>query len=298
MTRLALVPRRDHTIRDALSDFLLSCVASLRSPRTVSFYAERLRHFLAYLEAEGVTDPARLDAHLIRAFLAKQSKTVSPGTVHASARAVRAWVRFLERDGYLEHAPRFDMPRVLPKAQPVLSPEDVRRLLAACASERDRALVLFLLDTGARRAETAGVDWEDVNLQTGVVRLRTTKGGRPRVVILGARSRRALLRYRRGASHADAAPLWQTSDGLRLSYAGVREVIRRAGVRAGVKATPHAFRRTFATLALRGGMNLLHLAALMGHADLTMLRRYAVIVEEDLRKSHQEHGPVDSLLRG
>jgi len=45
-------------------------------------------------------------------------------------------------------------------------------------------------------------------------------------------------------------------------------------------------------------MNLLHLAALMGHADLRMLRRYAVVVEEDLRKSHEEHGPVDKLLRG
>jgi hypothetical protein len=35
----------------------------------------------------------------------------------------------------------------------------------------------------------------------------------------------------------------------------------------------------------------------MGHADLTMLRKYAVVVEEDLRTSREEHGPVDSLLR-
>ncbi len=89
----------------------------------------------------------------------------------------------------------------------------------------------------------------------------------------------------------------QTSDGLRLGYEGLREVLRRSGQRAGVKVTPHATRRTFATLALREGMNLLHLAALMGHTDLTMLRRYAVVVEEDLRKSHEGHGPVDSLLR-
>ena len=235
----------------------------------------------------------------VRAYLAKRAKNRAPATVHASARAIRAWTRFLETDGYLEHAPpRFDMPKVPPKAQPVLSPEDVRRLLAACASERDRALVLFLLDTGARRAEATGVDWGDVNLQTGVVRLRQTTGSRPRVVILGARSRRALLRYRRSIPHADANPLWQTSDGVRLGYAGIREVLRRTGKRAGVKVTSHTQRRTFATLSLRGGMNLLHVAALMGHADLTMLRRYAVVVEEDLRKSHEEHGPVDSLLRG
>jgi len=70
------------------------------------------------------------------------------------------------------------MPKVPRKAQLVLSPEDVKKLLSACSSERDRALMLFLLDTGARRAEAASVDWGDVNLQTGVVRLRKTKGGR------------------------------------------------------------------------------------------------------------------------
>jgi len=295
--RLTLVARNDHTIRDALSDFLLARTSALRSPRTVAYYSETLRPFLAYLEGEGVIDPRQMEVRHVRAFLAGEAKRVAPGTVHASARAIRAWVRFLERDGYLEHAPRFDMPRVPQKPQPVLSPEDVRLLLAACTSERDRALVLFLLDTGARRAEAQSVDWGDVNLETGVVRLRTTKGERPRVVILGARSRRAILRHRRSVPHAERDPLWQTADGLRLSYAGLREVLRRAGDRAGVKVTPHALRRTFATLALRGGMNLLHLAALMGHADLTMLRRYAVVVEEDLRRAHEASGPVDSLSR-
>ena len=103
-----------------------------------------------------MTDPGLLDVRHVRAFLAQKAEHCAPATVHASARAIRAWVRFLERDGYLEQAPRFEMPRVPPKAQPVLSPEDVRRLLATCTSERDSALVLFLLDTGARRAPPSG----------------------------------------------------------------------------------------------------------------------------------------------
>jgi integrase/recombinase XerD len=78
----------------------------------------------------------------------------------------------------------------------------------------------------------------------------------------------------------------------------LREVLRRTGDRAGIKVTPHAMRRTFATLALRGAMNLLHLAALLGHADLSMLRRCAVVVEEDLRRAHEQAGPVDLPLQG
>jgi len=46
MPRLSLVARRDHTTRDALSDFLLARVAALRSPRTIAYYGETLRPFL------------------------------------------------------------------------------------------------------------------------------------------------------------------------------------------------------------------------------------------------------------
>ena len=35
---------------------------------------------------------------------------------------------------------------------------------------------------------------------------------------------------------------------------------------------------------------------LMGHADLTMLRRYLKHTEADLREAHREAGPVDNLL--
>jgi hypothetical protein len=34
----------------------------------------------------------------------------------------------------------------------------------------------------------------------------------------------------------------------------------------------------------------------LGHADLTMLRRYLALVETDLVTAHREHGPVDTLL--
>ncbi len=74
MPRLSLVPRSDLLIRSALSDFLLACVSTLRSPKTMSFYTERLGHFLTYLEAEGITDPHVLEARHVRAFLAKEAK--------------------------------------------------------------------------------------------------------------------------------------------------------------------------------------------------------------------------------
>ncbi|MBM3323618.1 site-specific integrase, partial [candidate division WOR-3 bacterium] len=71
----------------------------------------------------------------------------------------------------------------------------------------------------------------------------------------------------------------------------------RLGQRAGVShCTPHTFRRTFALESLRAGMNLVTLAAIMGHADLAMLRRYLALVEHDLADAHAQHGAVDAML--
>jgi len=76
--RLTLVARNDHTIRDALSDFLLARTSALRSPRTVAYYSETLRPFLAFLEAEDVTDPSLLEVRHVRAYLAKRAKNRAP----------------------------------------------------------------------------------------------------------------------------------------------------------------------------------------------------------------------------
>jgi integrase/recombinase XerD len=295
---LRLVRSSDRLIHEALTDFLLSRSAALRAPRTVEFYRETLKPFHEALVLAGIEDPARIEARHVRAFLSKvAARGAAPGTCHAYARAIRTWLRFLHREGYMERLVSFDLPRVPQQPPKVISIQDVRKLLEAADTDRDKALILFLLDTGARRAEAQALLWGDVNLQTGVVQLRHTKNGRHRMVLLGARSRRALLRYRRRVAHETTSPLWQGPQGRQLLDSGIRQIIRRLSARAGVRASPHDFRRTFASAAVSAGMNLVHLQALMGHADLGMLRRYVAATEEDLKASHASSGPVDRFLR-
>ena len=91
-------------------------------------------------------------------------------------------------------------------------------------------------------------------------------------------------------------PLIQTKIGTRLSLNGMQSVFMRISERAGIKVTPHALRRTFATLTHRAGMNLMDLQALMGHASLDMTRHYIQMEDEDLINAHREHGPIDNYL--
>lgn len=60
---------------------------------------------------------------------------------------------------------------------------------------------------------------------------------------------------------------------------------------------PRTDRPTFALWSLRGGMDVHTLAALMGHADISVLRQYLALSEADLQRAHQAAGPVDRMLK-
>ena len=54
--------------------------------------------------------------------------------------------------------------------------------------------------------------------------------------------------------------------------------------------TCHTFRRTFALTCLPNGMNIYVQARLMGHADITILRQYLPLIEDDLQEAHARFG--------
>lgn len=83
-----------------------------------------------------------------------------------------------------------------------------------------------------------------------------------------------------------------------MTVNALRCLLKRLAVKTGIPAChAHTFRRTFALWSLRAGMNIYALARLMGHVDLTMLKRYLALVEGDLAAAHHEHGAVDRYLR-
>jgi len=174
-------------------------------------------------------------------------------------------------------------------------------MLAACKvrtmmGARDRALLLFLLDTGVRHAELCALDLADLNMESGSVLVRQGKGRKSRVVFVGAKTRRAVTAYLK--RRRDTCPaLWVTDEGTRISYDGMRQVIRRKAEQAGVpEPSLHSFRRAFALTCLRNGVDLISLQRLMGHASLDMLRRYLAQVTSDLQAARQKGSPVDRLL--
>jgi integrase/recombinase XerD len=83
-----------------------------------------------------------------------------------------------------------------------------------------------------------------------------------------------------------------------MIYAALRCFLRRHAEQVGMKSipTPHDFRRAFALVMLRNGVDIFALQKLMGHFDLQILRRYLAQTDQDIHNAPMRGNPVDGNL--
>lgn len=286
-------------LQHCYTDFILSRKAIMVSEQTLVFYECTAGKFIKWLVYHGKTKPEEITARDVRAYLNEFIEGgAQPSYVHTHARAIRTLTKFFHQEGYIPEMVNFQMPPPgIKKRLPHLTADQVTKVLNACKKPRDKALIMLMVDSGLRRSEVVALNWDDVDIKTGVINVRKGKWGKSRSVVVGAKTRRALLAYQRTLNQIENAPLFQTIHGERLAAYGLRSLLLRVGERAGVHLSPHALRRTFATLALRAGMSPLHLQGLLGHTTLEMTRRYTQMIDDDLVDAHREHGPIDKFVK-
>lgn len=285
----------------ALTSFLLDCEARRLTGPTLTFYRQQLEPFLRHLDGLNHTTLAAITPNDIRSYLVElQRRELADNSIHAAARAIKAFLNFCVREELLDVSPmqKVRMPKRDDRILPAFSPDDAKRILDACLTLRDKAMVLCLLDSGCRAAEFVKLDVGDVDMKTGALQVHQGKGRKDRVAFLGAKARKSLHTYLTKRSDYDLSdPLWVTDEGTRLSFDGLANLLKRLAKRSGVETChAHTFRRSFALWSLRSGMDIFSLQRLMGHSDLTVLRRYLALVEKDLQEAHRKHGAVDSML--
>ncbi|MFN2520867.1 MAG: tyrosine-type recombinase/integrase [Candidatus Limnocylindria bacterium] len=294
-------------LENLVDRYLVSCRAAGLSPATSEWY-ERLLH--AYLGWDGAPrGSAEFDARSVTAFLAwlrdrvgPRGRRVSPETLHAHYRVLRAFASWLAREGHTKLNVLADLkaPRRQRKVVAPLSDDEVRRLLRACPrgtfhGERDRLSLLLLLDTGLRRNELIGVRVSDLDLRAGVLLVRG-KGGRERRVSFGGAVAGALASFL--AEWRPAGALLTSESCRPLRPAGLRRILARRGADAGIAGLhAHRFRHTFALRYLEAGGDVFTLQRLLGHATLDMVQRYLRLADSYVLAAHRRHSPVDRLDR-
>lgn len=288
-----------------IAAFLLDRRAQGFSPKTIAFYRSELGLFAAWVKARGILETTAISPNDLRAYLLSVAERRKPAAAHCSYRAVKTFFRWIEAEfapeNWTNPIARVKPPKLPSEPLEPVNLEHVKAMLQTCnrktfADLRDKAMLLCLLDTGLRAAEFIALDTANVNLDTGAVVVKHGKGGKFRYAFIGHKAARALMEYLRRRGDAPG-PLWVTTEGRRLTYWGLRQILRRRAEKAGVPApTAHQFRRAFALMTLRAGVDVITLQRMMGHASPDVLTRYLRQTEADLAEAHRRAAPVDKYL--
>jgi integrase/recombinase XerC len=282
-------------VRKTIATFLAR-LEPRASPHTLRAYAQNLEVLRAWCEREGVRKPAGLTHRLLRGFLvALNGKGLSRATVARYLAATRTYTRFLAREGILPRDPARAL-RAPARKRPLpihLGERDVDRLLAAAGSARDRAILETLYGGGLRVSELAGLDLDDLDLRSGVARVRG-KGRKERLAPLGSAAAAALREYLASRPRvADPRPVFLNRHGKRLTVRSVHRMLGAAALRAGVDArtTPHTLRHSFATHLLDRGADLREVQELLGHKNIATTQIYTHVSVERLKKVYEKSHP-------
>lgn len=293
----------DTDLRRWIHGFLIAKQAAGLAAGTLNFYKFKLSNFVAFCETIHVADIESIDASLIREWLlALTAAGHRPGGAAAHYRSLKAFMLWYETesaaDGWRNPIRKVPAPKVPEELLEPVQIAQVKVMLAQCDDSklgiRDRAILLTLLDTGVRASELLAADLGDFEPIGGVLTVRRGKGGKGRIVFAGQRTRRALRAWLK-ARGPEPGPLFTNRTLDRLKYYGLAAMLRRRAATAGVHPAPmpHAFRRAFALSMLRGGADLISIQRLLGHSDLSVLKRYVKQTADDLQTMHAAHSPVD-----
>lgn len=272
-----------------VSDYLTHLRARGLSPRTSQQALDILqRQWLPWCQRTGLESPKLLDQRVVErwaTYLLEERQTaagepLSRASVRTYLRILGAFIRWAQNEAAVSDAVKVRLPRPESKLVETLDRAEIQRLEDGATSERDRLVIRLLADTGVRLGELLGLRHEDLIEQGRERYLRVRgKGARERLVPLspglhqrlrryaqrgGRSSGRIFLTTRRSARTGEYEPVQPRSIQNALAYAA-----QAAGITKRVH--PHLLRHSYATWALRRGMNPLQLQRILGHSDLTMI---------------------------
>lgn len=281
------------------------------SENTVLAYRRDLLHFRRFFldaggpldSADGDVDPAALGTDHIRRYLSFVLKDKSRATAARHLSAIRAFYRYREvAFGASNPARALRSPRQERRLPAVLGEAEVPALIGKPSLDdppaqwRDCALLEVAYSSGLRVSELVALDWEDIDSELAVVRVRHGKGNKERIVPIGEPALAALddWRQRMPAPRAGSErAVFINLRGGRLSARAVQLMLagRLAGGAVGNHITPHGLRHSFATHLLDHGADLRSIQEMLGHASLTTTQRYTHVSVGRLKEVYSRAHP-------
>ncbi|ACA59062.1 tyrosine-type recombinase/integrase [Candidatus Desulforudis audaxviator] len=274
------------------------------SPETLAAYRSDLRPLEDFLFRERIApELANLTTPVLRRYFIwlQEERKLKAASLRRKIHCFRSFFRYLAEQEYIPGDP---MRKIRPPKEPdrvpiYLKEEELKWLLTAPGHLggpyhlRDKLILHLLAYCGLRRSELLRLDWDDVDLGAGTLRVRG-KGKRERLIPLIPELQQILWEYLQTRLPLENRALFLGREGGRMNKDALTRLFKRYVRMAGLDPaviTPHKLRHSFATLLLEKGTDVFTIQELMGHADLASTRIYAHCSSKRLREAVERIRP-------
>lgn len=259
------------------------------SPATLKNYKYTLRKLERFFNKPAST----ITSADIKMFMYDESNSKGAAGLNTFMTPIRNFFKWLQNEEFIIKNPCSSIKPVKePKREKKpLSEEQVEMLRDCMLSKRDRAILEFFLSTGCRVGEVGNVKISDIDFSRKTLMV-IGKGNKERRVYFTERCKRALLNYLN--ERTDLEPHLFVSKKApynKLNNRGYQVIITKIKNMAGIeeKVTPHSFRHTFATNALKSGMCPEIIQDILGHSDVGItLKVYAKLAQTEVEYSYRK----------
>lgn len=311
-------PIGDVSNPDGLYAYLLRFIEWLQvrqySPRTIETREIYLRYFIEWCDGRGLVRPQEITKPVLERYQRylfhyrkANGQPLSAKVQYARVGAIKAYFSWLAKQNHVLYNPASDleMPRVrrgLPKQ--VLTQSEVESVLnqadvTQAQGVRDRTIMEVLYSTGMRRLEVIDLMLHDVDSERGTVMIHEGKGGKDRIIPIGERALRWLMKYRdevrpQLSTSADTGHLFLTQHGGVFTDNGMTRLVGKyvQAAELGKGGSCHLFRHTMATLMLENGADIRYIQMMLGHKNVSTTQIYTQVSIRQLQEVHKATHPA------
>jgi site-specific recombinase XerD len=163
-----------------------------------------------------------------------------------------------------------ESPKVERKILPSLTTEQLDYLIDQAECIRDKAIISLFADSGLRLSELANIDQASIDRQHRLIKV-VCKGNKEGLAPFGQRTEKLLKEWL--SQHPAGGKLWD------IRARGIAWMLWRLGAKTGLPCNAHTFRRTFASILSKRGVDSLHIMRLDRWQSLAMVDRYTRSVQ-------------------
>lgn len=276
-------------LQDKVKPYLEYCTYRKElDTKTIKAYRIDLTQFFSYVQS------AEPEKETIEQYITDLHKKYKQKTIKRKIASIKAFYSYLEEEELVEQNPfrkikvKFKETIILPRIIPREEIEQLLNYIYASISSlsgiqykhtlRDASVIEVFFATGARVYEISNIRAENINLNSGLIRIMG-KGGKERYIQISNTAVLDILRkyYEENEPEIKKSGYFFINNrGNRYTEQSIRLMLKKYTLKAGIqrKITPHMFRHSFATYLIEEGVDVSCVQQILGHSSIKTTQIY------------------------